>query len=179
MTDISRNSSQEVESYTIVQTVLGVGVFLSFMWLFINSIIIVASIIILLNVDGYEERTFVVSGHNYSNNSEDGLSWSLKGNIGGMPVRYADNALVNRENISASKLKRKFPVGTEMLVLYNPGVTDDLFQNRSVDVVSYTPDLVSAEKERAIYWIKRCLLPFLGFSLVLFVCSSKKPRLQN
>ncbi len=172
------NKIPELKPYTKVQTVLGLGVFLSFMWLFINSIILLASIIILYNLDGYEKGTFTVSGLRYTNNAEDGLQWSLKGDVDGVPTRLADHSLADIKNISASRVSRKFPAGTEIAVLYNPAVTNTFFQSRSLDIIPYTPDLANAEKKRLIDWIKRCLLPFLGFSLLLLLYNSKKPRLS-
>ncbi len=169
-------NTPQLKPYSKVQTILGLGVFLSFVWLFINSIILLASIIILFSLDGYEKGTFTVSALSFTNNTEDGLQWSLKGDVDGTTTRLADQSLVDIKNISASKVSRKFPAGSEIDVLFNPDVTNTFFQSRSLNIILYTPDLASAEKKRIIDWIKRCLLPFVSFSLLLLVYNSQNKK---
>jgi hypothetical protein len=175
----------EVKPYTMIQTILGLGVFLSFMWMFVNSVILVASVLVMLNLDGYEKTIFTVESLSYTDDPEDGLRWSLKGDVEGNPARLADYALTEIKNISsladikkisAQKLRQKYPTGTKIDVLYNPDVTDTFFQNRSINIILYTPDLGLSEKNNIINWLKNFLTPFLCTSFLLFLNNHRKQK---
>lgn len=143
----------------------------SFVWAFVNIVDVIGSAIILCNISGYHEAEFVVSKVEYSKSHEDGLSWGLAGYIGDKSERLYAPQMADESSLGLRGLRNRFPEGAKLIVWYNPDVTGELFQHRSLRVVPQagasagdhlTISAVSASEWRRIgWWIKFCLLPWL------------------
>jgi hypothetical protein len=142
-----------------------IAIFVSFVWLFVNLVDVAGSLIVLLNRDGYQRASFVIADIDYQHRRKTGLFWGFTGKVAGVSERYYAPTLVEEKKPSLSKLRRLFPVKKEMDVLYNPEVTDTLYQRRTLNVLPYAPDFVAVELERLAWFAKFCLLPF-GLALI-------------
>jgi hypothetical protein len=142
-----------------------IAILASFVWLFINLVDVASSLIVLFNRDGYQRVGYLVTGIDYQHRRKAGLYWGFTGNIAGVTERYYAPTLVKDKKPGFLKLRKLFPLNQEMDVLYNPEVTDTLYQRHSLRVLPYTPDLAAVELERLAWFVKFCLLPF---GLVLF-----------
>jgi len=152
------------EVWTVPYALVNLGGILAFMWALINIFILIASLIILINIEGYREAEFRVNRTYYVSDSEDGDSWGIRGEIAGREHILADPALLPAEEQNTGYyLKQQYPAGAVIRVLYNPDVTGDAFQNRSVNVIAYSADPAAAEKQRISHWFVRCMLPFVAF----------------
>ena len=152
------------DSWTLPYTLVNLGGFLAFMWMFVNTFVLVASVIILANIDGYREITFRVNDAYYESDAEGGDSWGLRGEADGRELRYSDPSLLPQDDESPGRyMQRMYPPETVMTLLYNPAVTSELFQNRSVNLIQWSPDPSAAEWRRVMAWLQKCLLPFAGF----------------
>lgn len=152
------------ETWTIPYTIVNVGMFLSVVWMFINTFVLVASLIILFNIDGYRPAELTVTDTYYVSDDEGGDSWGVHGTIDGTALRFSDPSLLPADGESPGRfMARNHPPGSTMMLLYNPDVTDELFQNRTLNVIVWSADPAAAETQRVLAWLARCLLPFLGF----------------
>jgi hypothetical protein len=103
----------------------------------------------------------VISDIKHEHNRRTGFYWGFTGNIEGQKERYYAPTLVTEKEPGLLKLRKLFPVGKKMDILYNPKVTETLVQRRTLRVLPYRPDFVSAEIDRLIWFAKFCLLPLL------------------
>lgn len=154
------------ETWTLPYTLVNLGAFLAFVWLFINLFVLLASLIILANVDGYRRVDFQVDRAYYVSDSEAGDAWGLRGRVAGTEMRFSDPGLLPSDGENPVRyMERQHPPGSTLPLLYNPDVTDDLFQGRTINLIPWSQDPATAERERVMAWLMRCLLPFAGFLL--------------
>jgi hypothetical protein len=149
---------------SVTQTILGIGCFLSFVWLFVSLAILAGNVIILLNLDGYRRADYQVTDSYYRSSTSGDATWGLLGSVAGRELRLADNTLLPEDTVRIPReLDRQYPAGTVLPVWYHPRVTGELFQGRTLNVLPATDDLAAVELARLQYWLMTRLLPFLGF----------------
>ena len=151
----------------------------TFVWAMINIVEVAGSIIVLWNHSNYRETTFVINRVYYNDDSEAGLTWGFIGRLTDSEdeVKMYAPRLASAKKLGYQKLRRMYPAGMRMKVLYNPGVTDTLFQSRTLRLIPYTPDLVSTEMAVIYHWLLYCLLPFVG--ALLFAHMVEKRRFHE
>ena len=136
------------------------AVIASFVWAMVNIVNVAASVIVLINKDGYKKTVFTIEKLYYRDDSEDGLSWGFTGRLPDRNERLYAPGLADAKALKYGGLRSMFPPGTKVDVWYNAKVTGTLFQHRTINVIPYTRDLTASEMEHIIWWVKFCLFPF-------------------
>lgn len=156
-----------VQSTRNPKALLGtVAVIGTLIWMMINIVNLAGSAIILKHIDGYQRAVFTVTELRYRDDSESGLFWGFRGTVEGRNTKFYAPDMADAKKLGARKLRQMYPKGHEFEVWYNPEVTDTLFQQRTLHVVSYVEDLKGQETEKILWWVNYCLVPFV---LALFI----------
>ena len=149
-----------------------------FIWAFINIANVVAGIIIIMNQSGYIKTTFTVTKLMYTNHHDTGLRWGFQGELADGKAKFYAPDLADAETLGYPGLMKRFPPGTILDVWYNPAVTDELFQGRTLQVIPYTADLVESEIRRILWWVNYCLLPLIAILYLAFKLREKEKTKQ-
>ena len=149
-------------------------VLLSIVWAMINVPRMAGNVIVLMNRAGYDRTVFTIHKVFYDNDPEAGLLWGFYGSLpDGTTLRMCAPQLARAKSLGFSGLKNRFPEGTRLEVWYNPGVTDTLFQYRTLNIITYNKDLTYLELKGVWQWVTYCLFPLL---VVLIYASAHEKR---
>lgn len=143
---------------------LGILIIATFVWAMINLVEVAGSILVLWHHNNYREATFVIQKVYHNDDYGAGLTWGFIGKIvdSEEEMRMYAPRLADAKALGYQKLRRMYPAGMQLKVLYNPGVTAILFQNRTLRLIPYTSDLIKSESAVIYRWLIYCLLPFVG-----------------
>lgn len=138
-------------------------VLIAIVWAMVNIPRMAGNVIVLINRAGYDRTLFIIDDVFYDNYHDSGLLWGFHGSTpDGEPLRMCAPELAPAKSLGFSGLKKRFPKGTRLEVWYNPGVTDTLFQYRTLNIVPHTEDLVHSEMKGIWWWVTCCLFPLLA-----------------
>jgi hypothetical protein len=129
----------------VTQRLLGIATCLAFGFSWLWALTFYNRLYIYTHKENYKPETFVVSKAVYSHDDDGADSYWLTGTVRWREERlvpHLPGAAIPR---TADDLKRKFPKGTKIPVLYNPEATETLHQGESLRVLEYTPDLWERE----------------------------------
>jgi|CXWL01.1.fsa_nt_gi ribosomal protein L7/L12 len=143
-------------------------------WALISAVDSLGSLLVLVRSAQYRPGTFVVSRllvtHLSGGRNPSKEHWELRGLVEGREERLSDPALVGawiQRRSHERELRRRFPPGTEVKVLYNPEASDTLYQNRALRVLPFVDDLVADQSARVGHWLVFGLSPLLVIWFVL------------
>jgi hypothetical protein len=163
----------------LLQTLCGIGLVGALMFSWLWAFPFYNRITISRNREQYQSRNFLVRDAVYSTDSESGTSSWLVGTVEGKEERLVPA----RRGAAAPKSKRelmfKYPVGTNIPVLYNAQATEMLVQGESLRAIESTPDFWEKEDARRHRLAWYVLLPVpLALSLFLGVKLARRRREQ-
>lgn len=161
---------------SFADTVITLAIVAALVWALGNIITVIAGLIVLSHRDGYTKTTFTVTGLIYEKHRESGLLWGLEGTLPDGKARLYAPDLADGRALGYQGLSKRFPSDTRLEVWYNPAVTGELFQGRTLRIIPYTPDLAASEIRLINWWINFCLLPLI---VILFLAARLKKKIHE
>uniref|UniRef100_C6DYB0 DUF3592 domain-containing protein n=1 Tax=Geobacter sp. (strain M21) TaxID=443144 RepID=C6DYB0_GEOSM len=156
----------KAQPFSLTGILLPLSIIISFGWMLANVITPISAAIVLFNANGYRQAVFTVENLYHEGRRRTGLQWGFSGTVAGTKERFFAPELARGESTSYLALEKRFPKGSKLAVLYNPGVTRDLFQARTIRVLPYNPDFAKQEERRIYWWLKYCLFPFVAVTVI-------------
>ena len=131
----------------ILQPCSGFAVFCAvfFSWLFTLSF--VNRVVIYWTQDEYKPATFVVTAAVYSSGNDEADSYWLEGVVLGQQERFVPDLAGVAFDRRSEELRRRYPQGTSIPVLYNPQATRMIVQSESLRLLDGTPGVWEREKK--------------------------------
>lgn len=165
---------RKAQSFSYSGMLLPLAVIISFGWMLANAINPISAAIVRFNAQGYRQAVFTVEKLHHEDRRRTCLEWGFSGTINGVRERFYAPELAQDAFMSYLALGKRFPPGTKLDVLYNPDVTRDLFQGRTIRVLPHKLDFVAAEDRRIFWWFKFCLTPFVLITVIASKLQKRK-----